>query len=70
MADLQLPKEATLIASTPTDPFTKLDAMFDAIRAYLPDGLYEHSLASIGQCVASRGADGMRGLAGSLVRKG
>ncbi|AJK45385.1 hypothetical protein [Burkholderia plantarii] len=68
MADLQLPREAALIASSAADQFARLEAMFDAIRAYLPEGMYEHALAGIGQCVASHYATNMRGLSRSEVR--
>ncbi len=65
MADLKLSREAALIASSAADQFAKLEAMFDAIRVYLPEGMYEHALADIGQCVASHYATSMRCLSQS-----
>lgn len=70
MADLHLPKEAALIASSAADQFARLEALFDAIRTHLTDGMYEHALADVGQCAASRYAAEMRSLAQAEGRHG
>jgi hypothetical protein len=68
MRNLSLPQEATMIASCAADQFARLEAMFDAIREHLSDGTYAHSLADVGQGVASQYSANMRNLSQSEVR--
>ncbi|CAJ3000260.1 Uncharacterised protein [Burkholderia pseudomallei] len=70
MSDLRVPKEAAMIASCAADQFAQLEALFDAVRAYLTECTYECSLVDMGLSVASRYSADMRGIAQAEVGHG
>lgn len=60
MSEFRLPNEVKMIAMCAAHQFAHLEALFDAIRAHLPEDTYERSLVDMGQGVASRYSAEMR----------
>ncbi|WP_186060465.1 hypothetical protein [Burkholderia gladioli] len=60
MSEFRLPNEVKVIAMCAAHQFAHLEALFDAVRAHLPEDTYERSLVDMGQGVASRYSAEMR----------
>ncbi|NHH81707.1 hypothetical protein [Burkholderia gladioli] len=60
MSEFRLPNEVKMIAMCAAHQFAHLEALFDAVRAHLPEDTYERSLVDMGQGVASRYSAEMR----------
>ncbi|WP_186187855.1 hypothetical protein [Burkholderia gladioli] len=60
MSEFRLSNEVKMIAMCAAHQFAHLEALFDAVRAHLPEDTYERSLVDMGQGVASRYSAEMR----------